>query len=484
MEPAAKRSKTDSIEVKLETGSGSLRRYMKTPDHRESPTDHPDAQPRESWGCNDVREPEIAPETQLTETEQEDDEPATGPASMDMMLAAANDKDGTIAIGFVEKMIGQKINKEIAGQLGQKLRDITDKVSEADKEQRPEPEQGGNSLNKKEEQLLRSLQEATRSGNFPAKGSLGNKFRDAHSKAKLKSLTTSEGKTFRMDWAKKLESEIIEKKTHTKRWSRIDTTAWNYRPFGKMVLDFGGWDDPEAIRGAITGSLQCLTMGDPFVKIHPQTKMVLFAIAEIGWAEVFEQSWDQTMTYYKKDTPIPAIENRETETATKATVDSKLTRADQSTAAQKAKEKEKARVDKEMLDKDKADKCSKEKDDPKKKFSMLVRDGTRVKQKLTSATLRAVEIEQEINRDGKFQWARNNDKGDRLIKTSVEVVRSHLNDWHRDFLVTSEFATIKKKYSVDRIVVELTRFIELEPMIDKLKTTCDGFVQASDLLSM
>jgi hypothetical protein len=300
-------------------------------------------------------------------------------------------------------------------------------------------------------------------------------------------LAPAEGKTFRMDWAKKLESEIMEKKTQTKRWSRIDTTAWNYRPFGKLVVDFGGWEDPEAIRGAITGSLQCLTMGDPFVKIHPQTKMVLFAIAEIGWAEVFEQSWDQTMPYYKKDTPTPAIENGATGTTTLAIADlgsSLPTRADKSTEAQKGKEKEKARVDKEMLDKEKADKCSREKDDPKKKFSMLVRDGIRVKVKLTSATLRAVEIEQEINRDGKFQWARNNDKGDRLIKTSVENVRSHLNDWHRDFLVTSEFATIKKKYSVDLITVELTRFIAMEAMIDKLKTTCDGFVQASDLLSM
>ena len=54
------------------------------------------------------------------------------------------------------------------------------------------------------------------------------------------------------------------------------------------MIDCGGWTDPAAIKGALTGAAQCLTMGPPFIKIHPQTKMILFAVAEIEFCETFE----------------------------------------------------------------------------------------------------------------------------------------------------------------------------------------------------
>ena len=81
---------------------------------------------------------------------------------------------------------------------------------------------------------------------------------------------------------------------------RQDFTTWIYRPLGVLIKHLGGWEDPSAIRGAITGALQCLTMGHPYVMKHPQTQMLQFAIAEIGWKETYEESWKEIIQFYTK----------------------------------------------------------------------------------------------------------------------------------------------------------------------------------------
>ncbi len=56
-----------------------------------------------------------------------------------------------------------------------------------------------------------------------------------------------------------------------------------------------------------------MIMGPPFVKEHPQTKMTIYAVAELAWSETFEQSWKQTVEYYTKDRGDQANEQTKAE---------------------------------------------------------------------------------------------------------------------------------------------------------------------------
>ena len=383
---------------------------------------------------------------------------------VDQILKAV---DTETAMDLVERSTGEKLTAETCGEIGRKLLNMTNNAVE-----NREKETLKGVLSKKEQAVLANLQDAISTGVFPTRGTLGNKFRAEVDQSKVKNLSNKDAQTFRMQWAKDLQSSIVEKKTHAKKWTRVDSTKWTYRPFGKLVVDFGGWDDPDAVRGACTGALQCMTMGDPFVKIHPQTKMTLFAVAEIGWDEVFEQSWNQTMTYFAKPNEATVGE----------LVDANEVDAKPGPIA-KSKNAPKEPITKTLKGPTTSPRDSKEAEE-KKKHAQLMKDATRVKQKMTGATSRANEILQEITKDGKYMWARNNDRGDRGLKQSLDDVRNSLNDWQRDFLVTSDFSMIKKKYSGDQIRVELSSFLLIESVVDKLISTCDSFVEASDVLSL
>ena len=67
-------------------------------------------------------------------------------------------------------------------------------------------------------------------------------------------------------------------------WKRVDTTKWTYYSFSQMVIKLGGWDDKSAIEGASNVVMECMSMEYPFMRTHPQTKAVNFALAEMEWA--------------------------------------------------------------------------------------------------------------------------------------------------------------------------------------------------------
>ena len=200
------------------------------------------------------------------------------------------------SLEFVGEVAGQQLTSGNFNEVGLAVHQAVQQTIDANKNA------GGESkLNQKERALLDGLSRALEAGDVPAKGSLGNKFRSMVDISKWQGLGHAEAKAFRLDWAQDLKTTLEEKKEHSKSWKRIDSTHFTYRPFGRLVLDLGGWTDPDAVQGATHGVLQCIMMGDPFVKVHPQTKMLIFAIADISWTEQFEKCWSETVTYYGGD---------------------------------------------------------------------------------------------------------------------------------------------------------------------------------------
>jgi hypothetical protein len=148
-------------------------------------------------------------------------------------------------------------------------------------------------LGKHEESYLAQLQEIKHTGKWNSRSGVGNKFRAVHAAGTAKGdewtkLTDKRSQDkFRNEWVALELTEMREKKTVVRSWSRVDKSTFNYRTFGRLVLDFGGWTDKAAVQGASTAALKCLALGEPWAKQHPQSEMVEFAIVELAWEDHF-----------------------------------------------------------------------------------------------------------------------------------------------------------------------------------------------------
>jgi hypothetical protein len=413
-------------------------------------------------------------------------------------------------VDLVERFSGDKITSDTVASISQKLQQ---KIGQETHARAP-------SFNNKEQSLIDSIDAAIKLGKVETRSGLGNKFRSDSQAQDIKGMSNKEAAEFRMQWAMNLKQELIASKTVDKAWTRIDTNKYTYRPYGKMVLDFGGWSDPDAIKGATTGVLQCLLMGPPFIKQHPQTKMTLYAIAEIGWEETFTQSWRHTIEYYAGDddeapkgSKRHAMDNgddgtprkvqkmmsqgHKTDDHEKELNDGKCDDGVKAKAKAKPKAKSKANVKSDDTptkvddgDDGKAKAKAKAKIgdgndtkvDPKKKLVDLMKNAMKLKGLFNSATMRAERIISEVAKDGRFAWARQNDKGDRLIQSKIDILRSSTTDWMQEFLLEKDFNTMRKKYEGSVIIVELTNFMQSEKMVDDLDRTCDAFVNASEVM--
>ena len=57
------------------------------------------------------------------------------------------------------------------------------------------------------------------------------------------------------------------------------------------MIDDGGWDDEHAVSGAQKLIEKAIAMGDPWIRIHPQTGRTLFLKLHFEFEELFEESW-------------------------------------------------------------------------------------------------------------------------------------------------------------------------------------------------
>ena len=101
---------------------------------------------------------------------------------------------------------------------------------------------------------------------------------------------------WRADWAKKELQTFRDEKIYKKSWRRVDTTRGDYLSASQLVTTDGGWSDPEAVAGAQCLIEKAIAMGDPWTRIHPQTKRLLFLKLNFSYQEEFEQCWSHFRT--------------------------------------------------------------------------------------------------------------------------------------------------------------------------------------------
>ena len=381
---------------------------------------------------------------------------------------------GIPSMTIIQQMVDKPIDTESADNVQEVLKTVQQKIAD-EHEKNEEDESDG--LTRTEAMRLKQLEIAIQTGKFPVRGTLGNYFRRQQSTDAIKDMNTGEAKTFRMQWATDLKNELVSKKTSEKIWKRTDTTKWLLRPFGKLVQDLGGWSDKEAIAGATRGAMQCMIMGHPFVQQHPQTQMTIYAVAEIEWSESFDQSWKETVEYYTKDR-VPAQILDE-----KATPASSIKKQTTSAVIAGTKAKEIATPTPKQTCQDQTITPPSTTDQERKAYADLWRRCLIIKSKYVESTRKAIEIGDEIKRGGKWEWAHGSRSGQLAVENDLVTLRSGLNPWHRDLLMSSNIANFKKNHSQSKIIVELTSFEKMEPLINKLAKTCDAIVSVTETLS-
>ena len=261
------------------------------------------------------------------------------------------------------------------------------------------------SLTPAEKKRLEELHEVMKTGRFNTRSYLGNTLRkDAGASEEYKNLTSQrEAADFRLKWATLQFERLSEKKVHTKSFSRRDTAKFTYRPFGRLVQDFGGWQNANAVAGATTAAVRCLSMGPPWAVKHPQTELVEYAVVEIEWQEEYQQSWQHITEQYA--------------TGVNAMVQPQATDDQNAQGDQQAKDEEEKKNDD---DKEKAKASEKKQKVPetpeKKDFRGLISLAAKTKLSFQTVTSSANNLISQIYVDQAWAWARKNEHGEKRLQ--------------------------------------------------------------------
>jgi hypothetical protein len=340
---------------------------------------------------------------------------------------------------------------------------------------------------KKEHARLKAVVEA---GNFESKSYLGNQFREflKQDKAALneyKSLAgRSEQAAFRLSWAKKQLSDFEEQRSFKQSFSRSDKTNGNYRTFGRMVVEFGGWQSKAAIAGATTAAQKCLAMGKPWIMIHPQSEMVLFLVLDFGFEEEFKKAW----SHFRKERSSGSMSDKKAiETKGGGNNEDKGTLTGTGMLKDEDKDSGKAtgKDDKKGTTPKKHGEAGKLKAKPLVKpedmdNATLWREASKLKQSLQAASCCAVEIFEKVNTDVAWSWA----KGVQIekLKLAQGNLKANMTDFHKKFVMTASVNSMKKEFATAMCDTELLKFIKLKGLVDKLQAVNAAIYKAHDEL--
>ena len=97
----------------------------------------------------------------------------------------------------------------------------------------------------------------------------------------------------------------------------------------------------------------------------------------------------------------------------------------------------------------------------------LLRDVARLKVAVHAASSRYVQIMDAIESNVSWNWGRGACK-QRKLAAAQEQLKAALNEWHREYVCTVDVGGTRKKYAAERVMVEVTHFLEAKPVIDKV----------------
>jgi hypothetical protein len=282
------------------------------------------------------------------------------------------------------------------------------------------------------------LQASIATGRVDPRSAVGQRFKADHipgseaGKAYAK-MKRDEAAAYRLEWAGAKKTSLKTQFQYRKGFQRIDTTKGQYRNIGQVIVNQGGWQDPEAIRGSLELAKQCLTMGPPWIMQHPQTRRMLLLELDFSYSEEMVEKWEE----YK--------------CALKASA------APTSTSQAKAQAKARAKA---ASSKPPTTTHTSTLHDKNKK---LWADAAKLKTLFLQSTAKSTEIIGTIADAPEWAWANNKDNVGELTSAMKEL-KSSVSPWCRSF-VTEDLPVVKKRTEGKTAETELGFFLALRPKI-------------------
>jgi hypothetical protein len=233
---------------------------------------------------------------------------------------------------------------------------------------------------------------------------------------------------------------------------------------------------------------KCLMMQAPWVQVHPQTGMTEYLVLEMGFEEEFESMWSKFSESWQgdiagssngqaevQDSSAPGIATASVDGGAGGSGGRAVAAAVDTGKPKKGKGAIPGLGGGATPSPGKLPKPGKNTDpdetspsaDKKSELSKLTRDAMKLKQVYYAASSNYVQVMTAISSDEKWSWARGGPQEVRLKDTKAKL-QAELNHWHEEFLVTAEFTQMKRKYSTERIVVELSKFVQTKGLVDGL----------------
>jgi hypothetical protein len=157
-------------------------------------------------------------------------------------------------------------------------------------------------LNKNENRRFEALKLCETKGFMDPHSYAAQLFRDAHKKNtkagdEFAACKTRDAQTeFKNNWNHIQLKGFRESKIHKKAWRRVDTDRGDYMNLDQLLMNQGTSDDAQV--GTARLMAQCVAMGQPWTRIHPQTQRILYLVLSFKFQEDFEQSW----SHYTEET--------------------------------------------------------------------------------------------------------------------------------------------------------------------------------------
>ena len=251
--------------------------------------------------------------------------------------------------------------------------------------------------------------------------------------------------------------------------------------------------------------MACMMMGCPYVKIHPQTKMMLYAVAEISWEETFSKSWSEMSEYYLKGEGKEelnlmneggkvegegqgnqSVPNENLEGGREARQGGREGSRGGSPGGkgQGGSPGGKGQGGSPGGKGNGGGQSPNLKDPSKIKEALVLKEASKLKTKFLHANSNATQIMMMIENDETYKWAKGNPKGELRVRQAEEDLKKGMRDFHKEYVINKNWQDLKKKFTKEEVIVELTSFLSLAKKIDHLENVCEAFYKASEVMKV
>ena len=276
---------------------------------------------------------------------------------------------------------------------------------------------------------------------------------------------------FRSDWLRGVVKDITEKHIHTHSYKKVDRSKGTYRSIGNLIEQYGiHYNRNKAIEAGYKYARSAAALGGQWVTYEPMAGVIEIFHLERSSMQLMEEAWAKKR---EADMDLSA-DNKKALPATTPTPRAKAKAKIAPKASPKAKQRGQSAG-------------AKSDDDPdatKTDGIVAAKAALKLKALIHNTKGNAREVLASIDSgDSSWSWARNNENRGVLVALTEELDAAiSADDFFRAYLI-SELKDLRVKHSSQFLLVKQQAFLELQPILDKLRSQLQKLVRAHKSMS-